>query len=110
MESRDERVPLNEIPPKCDHCGGLLRPAIVWFGENLPVDVWRQAEEAVESCDVLLVAGTSAVVYPAASLVPRAKARGAKVIEVNLEETPMSELVDASLLGKAGEILPQLLT
>lgn len=109
-ESHDDRVPLDEIPPQCGRCGGLLRPAIVWFGENLPAEVWARAEQAVESCDVLLVAGTSAVVYPAASLVPRAKARGAKVIEVNLEETPMSELVDASLLGKAGEILPQLLT
>jgi NAD-dependent deacetylase len=109
-ESRDERVPLDEIPPKCGRCGGLLRPAIVWFGEALPQAVWMRAEEAVESCDVLLVAGTSAVVYPAASLVPQAKARGARVIEVNLEETPMSGLVDASLLGKAGEILPKLLT
>jgi NAD-dependent deacetylase len=108
LEMRDDRVPLPELPPRCG-CGGLLRPGVVWFGEELPADVWRKAERAAREADVFLVAGTSAVVYPAAGLVPLAKAAGAKVIEVNLDETPFSEEVDCSLRGRAGELLPQLI-
>jgi NAD-dependent deacetylase len=106
---KDERAPLPELPPRCD-CGGMLRPGVVWFGEALPVDVFEAAQIAVEQCDVLLVAGTSAVVYPAAGLVPLARAAGARVIEVNLEETPMSGTVGLALRGKSGEILPQILS
>jgi NAD-dependent deacetylase len=108
VEKYDCRVPMPELPPICA-CGGMLRPGVVWFGEALPDGVWEQAELAVEQCNVLLVIGTSAVVYPAAGLVPLAKSRGARVIEVNLEETPFSGAVDFSLRGKAGELLPQLL-
>ena len=103
---RDETVPLAELPPRCA-CGGMLRPGVVWFGEALPPREWQAAEDAVARCDVLLVVGTSAVVYPAAGLV--SLARAARVIEVNMEETPVSRLADASLRGKAGEILPELL-
>lgn len=71
--------------------------------------VWHNAEEAVESADILLVIGTSAVVYPAASLAPLAKSSGARVIEINVEETPLSASVDCSLRGASGEILPQLI-
>ncbi len=95
--------------PHCDECGALLRPAVVWFGESLPHDVWLAAEKAVEQAEVLLVLGTSAVVYPAAGLVTASKVAGGTVIEVNLEKTPMSQFVDFPLFGKAGEILPQLL-
>ena len=105
-ESRDERLDFPEIPPRCE-CGGMLRPGVVWFGEGLPAGVWEASERAVSECDVMLVVGTSAVVYPAAGLVPLAKSRGAKVIEVNLEETPFSSQLDCSLRGKSGEILPQ---
>jgi len=108
-ETRNEEAPLDEIPPSCADCTGLLRPGVVWFGESLPPGVWERAEDAVDDCDLLLVVGTSAVVYPAAGLVPSAKSHGARVIEVNLEETPVSGTVDLSLLGKAGEILPELL-
>lgn len=90
-------------------CGGLLRPGVVWFGEPLPPAVWQQAEAAVRAAEVVLVVGTSALVYPAAGLVPLAKSRGARVIEVNLEETPFSPRVDWSYRGKAGELLPLLL-
>jgi NAD-dependent deacetylase len=107
-EVDDTRVPLPEIPPTCE-CGALLRPAIVWFGEPLPPDVWHNAEEAARTADVLLVVGTSAVVYPAASLAPLAKASGARVIEINTGATPLSDLVDCSLRGAAGEVLPRLL-
>jgi NAD-dependent deacetylase len=90
-------------------CGGRLRPGVVWFGEALPEREFLRAAAAVEKCEVLLVVGTSAVVYPAAGLIPSGKSHRAKVIEVNLEETPFSTNVDCSLRGLAGEILPDLL-
>jgi len=107
-EQRDERVPLPELPPRCA-CGGLLRPGVVWFGEALPPGAWEAAEQAVREAEVLLVVGTSAVVYPAAGLIPLAQACGARVIEVNPQETPMSARLDCSLRGPAGEILPALI-
>jgi NAD-dependent deacetylase len=107
-ETRDDRVPLPQLPPRCD-CGGMLRPGVVWFGEALPWEVWRQAEEAAAGADVFVVAGTAAVVYPAAGLVAVAKDTGAKVIEVNLEETAFSSMVDASFRGRSGELLPALI-
>ncbi len=106
-EGLDERTDFPELPPRCE-CGGLLRPAVVWFGEPLPPDAWRTAEEAMSGAEVALVVGTSAVVYPAAGLIPLAEQAGAKVIEVNLEATPYSGVVDKSFRGKAGEILPLL--
>jgi NAD-dependent deacetylase len=101
-------APSLEIPPHCT-CGGLARPGVVWFGENLNPRIWAAAEQAVILCDVLLVVGTSAVVYPAASLVPLARSAGAKIIEVNLEATPLSRSVDYSFTSPSGEVLPQLL-
>jgi NAD-dependent deacetylase len=106
--THDTRSPLPQIPPVCE-CGGLLRPGVVWFGEGLPRGVWDNAQQAVESCDVLLVVGTSSMVYPAASLAPFAKHAGAFVIEVNLDETPISDAVHHSIRGRAGEVLPQIL-
>lgn len=105
QEQDDTRIPLPEIPPRC-RCGAMLRPAIVWFGESLPADVWHNAEEAARRADVFLVVGTSAVVYPAASLAPLAKSAGARVIEINTGATPISGLVDCSLRGPSGELLP----
>ncbi len=107
-EFRDDRAPLPELPPRCE-CGGMLRPGVVWFGEMLPEDVWTRAERAATSTDLLLVVGTSAVVYPAAGLVPLAKASGARVIECNMEETPFSAQLDRSFRGKAGELVPELI-
>jgi len=106
---RDERLSFDRMPPRCT-CGGLLRPAVVWFGELLPARVWQEAERAVAEAELLLAVGTSALVYPAASLVPLAKRSGARVIEVNLEPTPYSEWLDCSLRGKAGELLPRLIS
>ncbi len=101
-------VPLREIPPRCA-CGALLRPDVVWFGEALPVEALERALKAAETCDLFLAVGTSALVQPAASLPLTAKRHGAPVIEVNPDSTPISHLVDVSLQGKAGEILPALL-
>lgn len=104
----DRRVPIPDLPPRCQ-CGGIERPGVVWFGEALPRDVWVQAEDAARQAAVFLVIGTSAVVYPAAGLVQLAKSNGARVVEVNIGETPVSQGADASLRGPAAEILPQLL-
>ena len=103
----DRRSPLPKLPPKCQ-CGGVARPGVVWFGEPLTGGVFEEACHAVENSEVLLVVGTSAVVYPAASLIPLARKAKAKVIEVNLDATPMSGIVDAALRGPSGELLPQL--
>jgi NAD-dependent deacetylase len=107
--SRDERAPMPEMPPHCAKCGHWVRPAVVFFGEMLdPVNV-RAATRAAESCEVMLVVGTSAAVYPAAALPTVAKASGAKIVEVNPEETGLTPQVDISLRGRAGETLPGLL-
>lgn len=94
-----------------DHCpcGGWLRPGVVWFGESLPGPAWDLAERFTAASELLLVAGTSAAVYPAASLIPLGRQSGAKVIEVNLEETPASRAADLILRGPAAELLPQIL-
>jgi NAD-dependent deacetylase len=107
-QSVDLRVSIPELPPLCD-CGGLLRPAVVWFGEPLPGDVWKAAEAAVEASDLLLVIGTSAVVYPAAGLVQLAKSSGAHVVEINLAKTPITHEIDEFLQGPSGELLPRLI-
>jgi NAD-dependent deacetylase len=102
----DRSVPL-PLVPHCA-CGAMARPGVVWFGEQLPQDAWLAAEKAAVNCDVFLVVGTSAAVYPAAGLADTARSAGAKVIEVNIEKTGISDTVDFSLIGPAGEILPKL--
>lgn len=94
--------------PKCDECNELIRPGVVWFGEYLPEDQWNEAEKSTRNCDVFFSIGTSAVVYPAASLPYLAKESGAFVIEINPEPTPITSMVDVFLQGKSGEILPEI--
>jgi NAD-dependent deacetylase len=94
--------------PHCRGCGRLLRPDVVWFFEPLPDDVWLRAEEAARRCQCFLVAGTSAVVYPAAGLIDVARSRGARVIEINLAPTAASADADVGLYGPSGEVLPRL--
>ena len=103
----DRRATLPKLPPHCA-CGGLARPGVVWFGEPLPEGMMKEAEHAAASSEVFLVIGTSAVVYPAAGLVPYAKQSGATVIEINPDSTAFSETVDFALHGPAGELLPNL--
>lgn len=107
-EKIDRTVPLPEIPPRCP-CGGLLRPGVVWFGEPLPAEALRRALEAAGRAQLFLVVGTSAVVQPAASIPLVARQAGAKVVEVNVEETSLSPVTHVSFQGKSGEILPCLL-
>lgn len=105
----DIREPMLEVtPPHCD-CGGLIRPDIVWFGEQLPDGPWISALEAVENADVLVVVGTSGLVYPAASLPERALMRGIIVVEVNPEDTPLSASATVKVRDSASAALPGLL-
>ncbi len=93
----------------CPECGDRMRPDVVWFGEMLPAEAWKAAERACGESDVLLVIGTSAVVYPAAGLIGLARSIGSRIIIVNTAQSEASRLADVELLGKAGEIVPKLL-
>jgi NAD-dependent deacetylase len=105
----NRRVPL-PLLPHCEACGGLLRPNVVWFGEALDPGILRRAEAALTRCQVVLVVGTSAVVQPAASMALWARQSGAQVVEINPDPTPLTAHCDVALSGKAGEVLPVLLT
>jgi len=94
--------------PRCQHCGGLLRPDVVWFGENLAQETLHTAWQAAENCNVFFSIGTSSLVQPAASLPIVALQKGATVVEVNPNPTQISILVAYALQGPSGEVLPQL--
>jgi NAD-dependent deacetylase len=95
-------------PPRCG-CTGLIRPNVVWFGEGLPEDAWEASVQAVARADVVIVVGTSSVVYPAAGLPEAALANGIPVIEVNPQPTPLSASATVSVRETAVLALPQLL-
>ncbi len=92
----------------CPACGALLRPDVVWFGEPLDAGALERAGDAVRSCDALLVVGTSAIVYPVAALPRLARSSGATVIEINVEETPLTADADIVLRGPSGIVLPDM--
>ena len=96
-------------PPRCPQCGNPVRPAVIWFGEMLPEDALRQAEQAASRCDVMLVVGTAGAVYPAAGLAHQARAVGAQVIIVNPHPSELDELAHLRLAGSAAQVLPRLL-
>lgn len=96
----------SSLKDACDDCGDPLRPDVVLFGEIIPPDGFRRAVEHAEGCDLCFVIGTSAIVYPAAALPEVARAAGAYTVEINPERTPLSELCDEVIQGRAGEILP----
>jgi NAD-dependent deacetylase len=93
--------------PKCT-CGGIVRPDVVWYGEMLPEAVLRQAFRETETCELFLTIGTSGLVQPAASLPIVASRAGAYVAEINVEETVLSGQIHETILGKSGEILPEI--
>jgi NAD-dependent deacetylase len=108
-ELPDMPEPALEVqPPECA-CGGLIRPNVVWFGEELPQGPWRSAVEATEAADAVIVVGTSGIVYPAAGLPELALARGTVVVEVNPEPTPLSDNATMSVRDTASRALPGLL-
>ena len=96
--------------PIPSEAGGLMRPCVVWFGEALPETALEASFAALESCDLFLTIGTSAVVYPAAGFLQIARAAGARTAEINRDATPHSALVDIALRGPAGTVLPDLVT
>lgn len=96
-------------PPRCAQCGSLVRPAVVWFGEGLPVDTLAAAQAAAHACEVMLVVGTFGQVWPAAGLAGSARRAGAKVIVVNPEATALDDEADALLRGPSATVLPRLL-
>jgi NAD-dependent deacetylase len=96
-------------PPRCPHCGSWLCPAVVWFGELLDPTALNDAGAEAEDCDVMLVVGTSGLVYPAAALPGRVRRAGAAVILVNPEPTDLDQLATVCIRGKAAEVLPRLL-
>jgi len=97
-----------ETVPKCAKCGGLLRPDVVWFGESLPRAELEAAVIAARSCQVFFSIGTSGVVQPAASLAHAARNKGALVVEINAEPTPLTPKTDFAFHGRSGELLPAL--
>jgi NAD-dependent deacetylase len=99
-----------EVPPRCPRCGGRLRPDVVWFEETLPPEALEKAIQAARTCDLFLSIGTSTVVHPAASLPYEALDRGGMLIEVNPEITPLTGNARHSFQGRAGVVLPALLT
>lgn len=94
--------------PTCEYCGGLLRPDVVWFGEALPRAELESAIEAARACQVFFSVGTSGTVQPAASLAFAAHNRGAVVVEINAESTPLTAKANYVFHGKSGEVLPAL--
>ena len=97
-----------ELPPRCPFCGGLLRPDVVWFGEMLPVSALQRAIQVSRAADIFLTIGTSALVQPAASLPLDAVENGAMLIEININETPLSAWMSHTLIGPSGIVLPAL--
>lgn len=104
---RDDTVPGSEIPPRCPHCGDLIRPGVVWFGEALdPAAVSRAA--AASDCEVFITVGTSSVVYPAAGCIDIARRHGAFTVEINPDVTPATTAVDLAIRGPAEVVLPEI--
>jgi len=100
--------PEDLLPPRCDACNGLMKPGVVMFGEPLPREAMERTVAFMEIADLLLLVGTSAVVYPIASIPFEIKGRGGMIIEVNPDETPVSPIADVVIRGPAGGVLPAL--
>ncbi|MGZ3495865.1 MAG: NAD-dependent protein deacylase [Thermodesulfobacteriota bacterium] len=101
---------IEDLPPRCSRCSSLLKPDVVFFGEPIPWDAQTMSFKESKSCSMVLVIGTSALVYPAASIPITAKERGATVIEINMERTPLTDQISDYLIpGSAGEIIPAIL-
>ncbi len=100
---------ISELPPLCK-CGNILRPDVVWFGEPLPKDVWQNAINLASNCDLMIIAGTSLVVSPANTLPIYAKQNNATLVEINPEETEMSEEMDIIIRNTSAKSLPKLVS
>jgi len=104
-----KKVHLDELPPKCNSCGGLLKPDFIFFGEGIPSDAFQKSIEEAENAEIFLLIGTTGLIEPAASIPYKAKYNGAVIIEINPERTVFTEkITDIFLQGKAGEVMKQL--
>ncbi len=113
VHSQPDAEPVDEnvdrvVPPSCPECGGPMRPGAVWFGEPLPQDHWLAAVHAVENAELVLVVGTSGVVFPFAGLPAMARSTGARVVEINPVETEISDMADHRWRTTAAIGLPAL--
>ncbi|XP_029285602.1 LOW QUALITY PROTEIN: NAD-dependent protein deacylase sirtuin-5, mitochondrial-like [Cottoperca gobio] len=106
-DTDDAQIPVQQLP-RCEQkgCHGLLRPAVVWFGESLDSDIVNRTEKVLDSCDLCLVVGTSSIVYPAAMFAPQVAARGVPVAEFNMENTPATMRFKFHFPGPCGTTLP----
>ncbi|HEV2169461.1 MAG TPA: NAD-dependent protein deacylase [Candidatus Binatus sp.] len=105
-----EKISFEKLPPECPECGGLLKSDTVSFGEPIPQDVLRACAENAAKSDLVIVAGTSATVYPAAGFALEVKERGGVLVEVNLYESEITRICDFSLRGGSANVLPRLVT
>ncbi|SFY22347.1 NAD-dependent deacetylase [Pseudomonas sp. NFR02] len=95
-------------PPRCGRCNGKLRPGVVWYGEDLPLGIWKSAIALVKNCDVLISVGTSGIVTPAAEIPKLALSSGATVIQINTADVSTGMQNEVMLIGKATDVLPKL--
>ncbi len=105
-----EKIPLDVLPPHCPECNGIIKSDGVMFGEPIPQDVLRKCQTEAEKCDAMLIAGTSATVYPAAAFPNEVVMRHGSLIEINFSDTPLSPMCQVSIKGKTGEILPAIVS
>lgn len=104
-----KEIRMTEKPPRCEQCGGLMKPDFIFFGEGIPEEAYYGSVNAAESCDAFIIIGTSGQVSPANMIPGIAKRHGAKIIEINLEPSTYTDYIsDIYLQGKSGEILPQI--
>ena len=108
VEAEERGPAFGVYPPRCS-CGGRRRPGVVWFGEALPQHALSQAQRASGSCKLFVSLGTSSVVFPAAGLIDLALQNGARLLEVNPQETPYSRRAHWTIRDKSGEFLPRLI-
>ncbi|MBD8576991.1 NAD-dependent protein deacylase [Pseudomonas syringae] len=104
----EKEVGILTEPPRCQRCNGRMRPAVVWYGEDLPSAAWREALRLVKECDVLVSVGTSGQVMPAAGLLQAALDRGTGVIHVNITNVSKATPGELMIIGCAAEVLPAL--
>ncbi|RLC93128.1 MAG: NAD-dependent protein deacylase [Chloroflexi bacterium] len=103
-----EEVSLEELPPRCPKCGGIVKNDGVYFGEPIPADVLQKCQEEVSRCDCMLLVGTSGFVFPAAGFPRMVKRNGGCVIEVGPYETDLTHSCDVVLRGRGAEVMPRL--
>ena len=101
-------ISLEVLPPKCPKCGGMVKNDTVSFGEPIPTDVLMRCQDHAAKSDLVIVAGTSATVYPAAGFAIEVRQRGGVLVEVNLYESEITPYCNVSLRGGSANVLPRL--